>query len=97
MSTIATQTPATHQPVFPRTGSRPRLGFLGVGWIGRQRMETLAKSGLVELAAVADSARDLAAQAAQQAPGAVCVESLDELLSMGIDGLVIATPSALHA
>ncbi|MDB6109512.1 MAG: ycjS [Pedosphaera sp.] len=97
MSTLAPQTPATHQSVFPQTPSRPRLGFLGVGWIGRQRMEAIAKTGLVEIAAIADSARDLAAQAAQQAPGATCVESLEELLAVGVDGVVIATPSALHA
>ena len=28
--------------------SRPRLGFLGVGWIGRHRMEAMLATGLVE-------------------------------------------------
>jgi predicted dehydrogenase len=64
---------------------RPRLGFLGVGWIGRHRMRALAESGAVEVAAIADPA----------VPDAL--GSLDELLERDLDGVVIATPSALHA
>jgi hypothetical protein len=33
---------------------RSRLGFLGTGWIGRSRLESLAQSGLVDIIAVAD-------------------------------------------
>ena len=29
---------------------RPRLGFLGVGWIGRHRLEAIARSGVAEIA-----------------------------------------------
>ena len=29
--------------------TKPRVGFLGVGWIGRNRMEALAQSGLIEI------------------------------------------------
>jgi predicted dehydrogenase len=65
--------------------TRPRLGFLGVGWIGRNRLEALEASELVEVAAVADPAE----------PGAL--DSLDELLEADLDGVVVATPSALHA
>ena len=32
----------------------PRVGFLGVGWIGRNRLEALVSSGLVEVVAVSD-------------------------------------------
>src|SRR5690242_3227002 len=77
--------------------SRPRLGFLGVGWIGRNRMEAISKSGLAEIAAIADPARELAAQAVRSAPEAALVGSLAELLALAVDGIVIATPSALHA
>lgn len=76
---------------------RPRLGFLGVGWIGRQRMQEILKSGRAELVAIADASPELAEQAAACVPGARRVCSLDELLAMDLDGLVIATPSALHA
>jgi predicted dehydrogenase len=81
----------------PRTLMRPRLGFLGVGWIGRNRLEAVAASAMAEIAVIADPVRDLALEASKLAPGAALVESLDELLQAKIDGLVIATPSALHA
>jgi predicted dehydrogenase len=64
---------------------RPRLGFLGVGWIGRNRLEAIERAGVGEVAALADPA----------VPGAL--DSLDELLEHDLDGVVVATPSALHA
>lgn len=79
------------------TRGRPRLGFLGVGWIGRSRLEAVVSSGLAEIAAITDPARDLALQAGALAPQAALAGSLDELLALGVDGVVIATPSALHA
>ena len=69
--------------------TRPRLGFLGVGWIGRHRMQAIADSGAASVAAIADPAVEVA--------GAENVGSLDALLAAGLDGVVIATPSALHA
>jgi predicted dehydrogenase len=65
--------------------TRPRLGFLGVGWIGRDRLDAIASAGHAEVAAIADPAL----------PGALA--SLDELLEQDLEGIVIATPSALHA
>jgi predicted dehydrogenase len=75
----------------------PRLGFLGVGWIGRSRMEAIAEEGLAEVAAVADPQAGALAAAAEAAPSAERAESLEELLDHDLDGVVIATPSALHA
>ncbi len=75
----------------------PRLGFLGVGWIGRHRMGAIAESGHGRVAAVADPAPEVRQACAQVAPEAERVGSLDELLECGVDGIVIATPSALHA
>ncbi len=75
----------------------PRLGFLGVGWIGKHRLEAVARSGLAEIAGVAEPSEELRGQAAALAPRAPTTESLDELLELELDGLVIATPSALHA
>ncbi|HEV2777242.1 MAG TPA: Gfo/Idh/MocA family oxidoreductase [Solirubrobacteraceae bacterium] len=77
--------------------ARPRLGFLGTGWIGRHRLRALVQSGVVEVAALADPAAECLRAAAQQAPGARLAADLDALLDSGIDGIVIATPSALHA
>src|SRR4051812_5297667 len=76
---------------------KPRLGFLGVGWIGRNRMEAIAKSGFAEIAGIADSAETNAKEALKIAPDAERVSSLETLLDMDLDGVVIATPSALHA
>lgn len=75
----------------------PRLGFLGVGWIGRHRMEAIHASGAAEVALVADASAGAAAEAARVAGGAEVVGSLEALLEAGVDGVVIATPSALHA
>jgi predicted dehydrogenase len=76
---------------------KPRLGFLGVGWIGRHRMEAIAKSGVADIIAVADSTCDVAVRASSVAPKAAIMTSLDDLLRADVDGIVIATPSALHA
>ncbi len=75
----------------------PRLGFLGVGWIGRNRLEAVANSNLAEIAVIADPARELVLKASEIAPRAVVCSSLETLLDAGVDGVVIATPSALHA
>ncbi|MBV9774707.1 MAG: Gfo/Idh/MocA family oxidoreductase [Gemmatimonadetes bacterium] len=75
----------------------PRLGFLGVGWIGRHRMEAIAKSGVAEVAMIADPSPEMAAEAGKTAPGAELVSSFEDLLDAELDGIVIATPSAMHA
>lgn len=77
--------------------NRPRIGFLGVGWIGRHRMQAMLATGLVEAVAVAELDDGAAAEAMAMAPGAKRVEGLGGLLAAGVDGVVIATPSALHA
>jgi predicted dehydrogenase len=72
-----------------------RLGFLGVGWIGRDRMRALVASGLAEAALVADASPAVAEEVAAEVGAQVVAP--DELLRAGLDGVVIATPSALHA
>ena len=77
---------------------RPRLGFLGVGWIGRHRMERIAESGVADVVAIGDANGEAALAASQSATAAAVVKpELDAFLDQGIDGLVIATPSAMHA
>jgi predicted dehydrogenase len=77
--------------------TKPRIGFLGTGWIGRHRMGAMLDTGLVEAIGIAEPAPDAAAEAAKLAPGAAAVDGLDALLALRPDGIVIATPSALHA
>jgi predicted dehydrogenase len=90
MSQISIEAPAASL-------ARPRLGFLGVGWIGRHRMEAMLATGAVEAVAIADASPEMAGEALRLAPEAELVGSLDALLDVGVDGVVIATPSAMHA
>ena len=39
-------TAQAHLPLLTPAASPPRLGFLGVGWIGRHRMQALVESGI---------------------------------------------------
>ena len=65
--------------------TRPRLGFAGDGWIGRHRREAIEATGAGQTVAVADPAVE------------GCLGSFEELLELELDGIAIATPSALHA
>jgi predicted dehydrogenase len=79
------------------TAAPPRVGFVGLGWIGRNRMQTAHAAGAVSVAAVADVNRESAESAgAAVGCGEVC-ETLEELLARELDGVVIATPTGLHA
>jgi predicted dehydrogenase len=76
---------------------KPRLGFLGVGWIGKHRMQAIAEAGVAEIVAIADPSRERREAALAVAPQAQVCEQLAHLLELPLDGIVIATPSALHA
>ena len=75
----------------------PRLGFLGTGWIGRNRLRALRASGAATIGLLCDPDAGALSAAAAEAPDAVLAGSLQDLLSAGPDGIVIATPNALHA
>lgn len=77
--------------------SKPRIGFLGTGWIGRHRMEAIIATDVIEAVAICDPSRECANEAAKLAPSAKVLTSFDALLAENLDGFVIATPSALHA
>jgi len=77
--------------------SRPRVGFLGTGWIGRHRMQAMLETGAIEPVAIVDSSPECAEAARALAPAAAVLPSLEAMLDQGVDGVVIATPSALHA
>lgn len=92
--TAAADRPGSLTPATPLT---PRLGFAGVGWIGAQRMNVLAESGLARIAAVCDpdgERREAACAGLRQRP-ATC-ERFEQLLEQPLDGVVIATPNVLH-
>lgn len=75
----------------------PRLAFLGVGWIGRNRLDAMVEADAGSVAAVADPSEEARAAVAADHPDAAICEGLEEMLDVEPDGLVIATPSALHS
>jgi predicted dehydrogenase len=77
--------------------SKPKVGFLGTGWIGRHRMEAAIATGAIAAVAICDPSPECALEAAKLAPQAKVLPSFEALLDEDLDGLVIATPSALHA
>jgi predicted dehydrogenase len=87
------------QIAFPALSkdSNPRLAFVGVGWIGWHRMKSLAESGLANIHAIVEPQLELARRAQQLAPRAEILTGFDEALRSGVDGIVIATPSAAHS
>jgi predicted dehydrogenase len=60
-------------------------------------MAAMLATGAIEAAAICDPSPDGAAAAVELAPDAAVLPSLEAMLSAGLDGIVIATPSALHA
>ncbi|HYD52331.1 MAG TPA: Gfo/Idh/MocA family oxidoreductase [Gemmatimonadaceae bacterium] len=79
------------------SATRPRVGFLGAGWIGRHRLAAIAAEDVVDIVAVCDPSAEAVTESLRLAPGAGAAASLDELLALGLDAVVIATPSAAHA
>jgi predicted dehydrogenase len=95
MTNIAWQ--PTVEPAVQAAQSAPKLGFAGVGWIGRNRLQALAESALVEVSAVVDPDDACTRTCREIAPTAQVLDSFEDLLAQDLDGIVIATPSALHA
>lgn len=74
------------------------LGFLGLGWIGRNRMQVLHKNEKTRVLAITEPLEENAQEALKIATEAELKDSFAEMLKDGrLDGIVIATPSALHA
>jgi|SRR3954471_7251796 predicted dehydrogenase len=75
----------------------PRLGFLGVGWIGLQRMQAIENSGVGRAMLICDPEQEATERALQGFAGASRADCFERLLDADLDGIVIATPSAQHA
>jgi predicted dehydrogenase len=76
----------------------PRLGFAGVGWIGRHRLQALSEAGLCTPVAIAEPQAENAAAALEISPALELAEDFEALVARDdLDGVVIATPSAAHA
>lgn len=81
--------------------ARPRLGFVGLGWIGGARLDAVARAGVAQVAALADPDRARLATAAHTCAGATTFSDGDALLeaapALELDGVVLATPNGCHA
>jgi predicted dehydrogenase len=86
--------PASQPEPSPR---KPRLGFVGLGWIGRSRLRSVVEAGVAEIAAIQDVQAGAVDEAQQLSREAVQFASFDELLREDLDGIVIATPNCFHA
>jgi predicted dehydrogenase len=82
---------------IPMSIYRPRIGFLGCGWIGRARLEALLRAGVCSLVAIADLDQESRRFARTIAPEAEIFDSFLPLLACNLDGIVISTPNAQHA
>jgi predicted dehydrogenase len=60
-------------------------------------MQAIVDADVADVVAIADPSPQMAAEAQKLAPGAKIVPSLDDILQAEVDGIVIATPSAMHA
>jgi len=76
---------------------RPRLGFVGLGWIGTHRLVAIVRAGVADVIAIADPDEQSLIGAVPHVPGACCFTNPAQLVDLNLDGIVIATPSAQHA
>lgn len=75
----------------------PRLAFVGLGWIGRHRLAALAAAGGAQIVALVDPDPVARRHAAALVPEARVLERFEDLDGLALDGVVLATPNALHA
>jgi predicted dehydrogenase len=74
----------------------PKLAFAGVGWIGRNRMQAAAESGLADIVLISDPSRDCLNEAKKIADCKTVTTFQETVCDPEVEGIVIATPSALH-
>lgn len=75
-----------------------RLGFVGLGWIGRKRLNAVAALDGIEVAGLVDTQPARLAAASASYPTAEAGCDLASLCSKdaALDGVVIATPNSCH-
>lgn len=78
-------------------GVKPRVGFIGLGWIGLNRLKALREQNIITVESLSDIRKDNVLRALESMPEAKPVESLREILSNKPAGVVIATPNSYHA
>ena len=76
---------------------KPKLAFSGLGWIGRNRLKAVADKVYAQIALLSDVSKDCLFEAMNITPASSIGSFEDILNNDAIDGIVIATPSAMHA
>lgn len=77
--------------------AKAEIAFIGTGWIGLNRMKSLLDADICYPVAIYEPDNNNARKAYELAPDAVIYRDIEELLELKPDGVVIATPNALHA
>ncbi|MFF4712922.1 Gfo/Idh/MocA family protein [Streptomyces eurythermus] len=72
-----------------------KVGVIGAGWAGDLHLEAFAKAG-AELVGLYSRTRERAEETARRHGVAHVVDSLDELLGLGVDVVSIASPPPAH-
>lgn len=75
--------------------SPPRVAFVGLGWIGRKRLDALAGEAVVAALVDSDPARLQSTSLAH--PQATTAAAVESVFGADLDAVVIATPNGLHA
>lgn len=85
-------------PELNTQSKKLNLGFVGLGWIGLNRMERILENPNMKCAGIVEPVRENVEKALAQFGEIRVYDTYEELLAdKSIDGVVIATPSALHA
>jgi myo-inositol 2-dehydrogenase/D-chiro-inositol 1-dehydrogenase len=74
-----------------------RVGFIGVGGMGRYQAAAFAKVNGCVVAAGSDVSAESRAEFTKQFPDAKVYEDHGQLLRSGVDAVVLATPTGYHA
>ncbi len=79
-----------------KTRTKPQIAFVGTGWIGLNRMKALLEKDICTATGICDTTSENAKRAKETAVDAKIYVTLDNLITDRPDGIVIATPNALH-
>ncbi len=77
------------------SGRDLRVGVVGCGRMGRHHVRVASQAEGVDLVAVADASAERRATMAEQFGGRPCA-TLDDVLELGVDAIVVATPTITH-
>jgi predicted dehydrogenase len=82
--------------MITKTVATIKVGFLGLGWIGLQRMNALVNHKNVEICAIADTSKEMLEKALTYVPATSAYFDSSLFFKQSMDAVVIATPNAFH-